>query len=936
MANVVKRNGDIQKFNKNKIHDAIFEANSESEEEITKEAVEKICSSIEAYTQRADVTVITTAEISNLVENKLMNSQYKDTARKYIEYRHDADLIHEMNTTDKDIMSLIAGENEEWNSENSNKDAKLVTTQRDYIAGIVNKDVARRYIIPAPVMKAHDKGAIHIHDMDYILEPRTNCGLANLHDMLQNGTVMNDVLIEKPHRLSTATTVATQIIFSMSSSQYGGLSVSLSALAPFVDSSRQSYYKNYVENGVDEKTAKKLTDEDVKREISASMQTLQYQLNTLNTGCGQSPFITLWLYLGEAENEQEEKDLAALIEEVLKQRICSVKNPKGEYITIAFPKLILCLDKKIMAKKYTYLRKLAAQCTSMRLVPDYVSEKVMLEEKIDKNGNGGVFPPMGCLDYKHKVSINATDMSIGVLVSAFCQLRQKFADVIIFRDSDKQQLKLSLCTLKKTSNNISMYIKSTLITNNLLEWLKHPAHLEGDSTLINVKGLGIYIKSGGKNVPLLGILENRFCSNWMEIKYDGGTLKLTDDHPLVTYENGVVQAQYIKADDELMSVDNKPLFVKEVKRLDITGTSYDVTTESGYFDIDGIVYSHNCRSFLTPDYIEGNIAKAQDYDDTKGKYYGRFNIGVTTVNLAYVGFEAKKKNKDFFDVLDHYLNLAHKMQKIRAERVSKIQAKVAPILWCHGGYARLDPDETLDKLVHNHYATSSIGYTGLYEAVKSITGENFWESSKAHDTAVKILEHMNKMCDAWKKAENIDYSIYGTPNENGTYREALACKKAFGEDCFVKLDGHDREYITNSCHVPVFVDIDPFDKITKESELQKLSPGGNIVYIETADLHKNPEAIMEIQNHIYENSMYAEVNSVQSWCAKCKGKNTIRLVGEMGNYHPECKVCGNTDIYNDGSSLSVRVCGYISTSKFSQGRAGDIQNRVIHVDNKQI
>lgn len=734
--NVVKRNGDLENFSKTKIRSSIEDAAANSGQKVPKDVSKKISDSIDSYLS-SNATIITTADISKLVENKLMSSQYKDVARKYIEYRHDADVIHAMNTTDKDIMELVSGENDEWNTENSNKDAALVTTQRDYIAGIVSKDIAKRYIIPKKIMKAHNKGAIHVHDMDYMLEQtRTNCGLVNLEDMLNNGTVINNVMIEKPHRLLTAMNVATQIIVAVSSSQYGGVSVSLSHIAPFVDSSRKIFTEKYKSVGLDDKTISKLVEIDVKKEVEAAVQTFNYQVNSMSSTNGQAPFITLWMYLGEAKNDSERADLAMLIEEFLKQRIQGMKNKDGAYVTVAFPKLVLCLDKFIMSNEYKDLLRLAAECSSKRLVPDYVSENMMLEHKIGKTGKGAAYPPMGC------------------------------------------------------------------------------------------------------------------------------------------------------------------------------------------------------RSFLTPDRIDGNIANATNYNPLVDKYYGRANIGVTSLNLAYIAFEAVDRDKDFFDVLDKYADLAHEMQKIRAKRISETKAKVAPILWCDGAYARLNPEDNLSKLVHNGYMTSSIGYSGLYECAKKVTGCDFWNDKKAHDFAVKVLEHLNSLCNAWKKSENIDYSIYGTPNESGTYKMALAIKRDFGEDAFEKLDGHDRDYITNSCHVPVFEEIDAFSKLGTESEYQLLSPGGNITYIETPDMASNLDAVIEVMKFIYNNVMYSEINCESGYCSSCGRFNTIHLEGERGHYKPVCSACGNDD--RSKLNYAVRVCGYISTNEFNSGRAEDVHDRVKHLDNKII
>lgn len=882
--NVVKRNGDLENFSKTKIRSSIEDAAANSGQKVPKDVSKKISDSIDSYLN-SNATIITTADISKLVENKLMSSQYKDVARKYIEYRHDADVIHAMNTTDKDIMELVSGENDEWNTENSNKDAALVTTQRDYIAGIVSKDIAKRYIIPKKIMKAHNKGAIHVHDMDYMLEQtRTNCGLVNLEDMLNNGTVINNVMIEKPHRLLTAMNVATQIIVAVSSSQYGGVSVSLSHIAPFVDSSRKIFTEKYKSVGLDDKTISKLVEIDVKKEVEAAVQTFNYQVNSMSSTNGQAPFITLWMYLGEAKNDSERADLAMLIEEFLKQRIQGMKNKDGAYVTVAFPKLVLCLDKYIMSNEYKYLLRLAAECSSKRLVPDYVSEKMMLEHKIGRLGYGNAYPPMGCLDYNEIIELDTGSIKIGKLVE-------------ISKDCK--------------------FIES------------------GKSRVYDLTDLGLNIKSGSEFTELRGFVVNYDESNWLNITYKNscGVVKhvlATYDHPFKS-NGSIVLAENLSSGSIIDGVKDK-LTVIGIKKLDIVANSYDVTTGNEHFNINGDIYSHNCRSFLTPDRIESNIANATNYDLNKHKYYGRANIGVTSLNLAYIAFEAVDRDKDFFDVLDKYADLAHEMQKIRAKRISETKAKVAPILWCDGAYARLNHEDNLSKLVHNGYMTSSIGYSGLYECAKKVTGCDFWNDKKAHDFAVKVLEHLNSLCDAWKKSENIDYSIYGTPNESGTYKMATAVKRDFGEDSFEKLDGHDRDYITNSCHVPVFEEIDAFSKLGTESEYQLLSPGGNITYIETPDMASNLDAVIEVMKFIYNNVMYSEINCESGYCSSCGRFNTIHLEGERGHYKPVCSACGNDD--RSKLNYAVRVCGYISTNEFNSGRAEDVHDRVKHLDNK--
>lgn len=748
MQRIIKSDGSLEDFQIKKVSSSIRKAANAADEGIDKEVSDIVVSRLINKLSRERRTEIYSWEVAKLVENELMRINLPNLARSYIEFRHDQDLFKAATNTDKIILELVSGQNEEWNSENSNKNARLVTTQRDYIAGTIGKDIVKRYIIPRDIMEVHEQGVIHIHDTDYLAEEtRTNCELINLEDMLQNGTVINGVMIEKPHRFLTACTVATQIITGVTSATYGGATITLSHLAPFVDSSRQRYIQKYIREGLDADLAIDLAEKDTLKEIEDGVQTFNYQILSMSSTNGQSPFLSAFMYLNEVPEGQRRDDLALIIEEMLKQRIVGLKNKYGAYVAPAFPKLILCLDSAIMDKesKYHYLLELAAECTSKRLVPDYVSEKVMKELKINAMGNGDVYPPMGC------------------------------------------------------------------------------------------------------------------------------------------------------------------------------------------------------RSFLTPDRVLTNIAKAKNFNSEVGKYYGRFNIGVTTLNLPYIALEAKKKageNNDtieqqFLILLDYYAELAHRMQRIRAERLMKTKAEVAPILWCDGALARLEPNDVLEPLIRGGYATSSLGYSGLYEAVKILTAENHWEEGRGKDAGLMIMNQLNCFTNNWKIEENIDYSLYGTPMESGTYKFAKACRRDFGEDVFEKLDGEDRFFITNSIHIPVFHEIDAFTKLSLESEYQNLSPGGNIIYIETADLTKNTEAIIQVMEHIYNTCMYAEINTTVSTCNKCGSTNTVEVVGIGEDMHVECINCGQRDEGHGELSYAIRVCGYISTNSFNAGRAGDIQNRVKHIDNKE-
>ena len=741
---IKKRDGRRVRFDKTKIQNAVESAFNSVDGELTEYAKEKalnVANFIETEVLNNTKEMISVEDIQDMVENGLMSTKRKDVAREYIKYRHDRDLMR--STTDHAILSMLNNQNKQIEEENSNKNPTLVNVQRDYMAGIVNKDIAARYIIPKDLQHLHEVGRLHIHDADFMALAEHNCDLVNLEDMLQNGTVLNGIMIEKPHTLLTATTIASQISLNVSAVQFGGQTMSLEHLAPFVNESRKRYIKKYTGLGFGEEIVKKLVDIDLKKEIRDSVQTFNYQVNSTISGQGQSPFISLWMYLGDAKTEQERDDLALLIEEVLRQRIQGMKNAEGVYITYAFPKLILCLDNYIMDEnsKYHYLKKLAAECTSKRLVPDYISEKVMAENKVNQWGHGDVFPPMGC------------------------------------------------------------------------------------------------------------------------------------------------------------------------------------------------------RSQLSPDFINGNPANALNYKAGVGKYFGRFNHGVTTVNLLWCALEAKNEaiteqdvNKLFYQKVREIMEEARRVQKLRAERLAKTKAKVAPVLWQYGALARLQPEETLDKLVYGSYSTSSFGYNGLYETTKCLTGKDFWKDDETYQLAKDILQFLNDLCEEFKKEDNIAYSLYGTPGESLNGKFGLCIKEHFGEDVFKELDGHDREYLTNSCHIPVWEHIDAFSKLGCEADLQKLSLGGNIVYCESVDMSKNLEAVETVMDFIYDNNIYAEINCETSYCEKCGSFNTIHLTGEMGNYTPTCSHCGNTD--RSKMNYAVRVCGYISTNAFTQQRAGDINDRYKHLDNK--
>ena len=713
---VIKRDGHVVDFCPDKIEAAIEKANASVDEEKRVSPIQ--IRNIIKYIESLDKKRILVEDIQDIIEIKLMTIGKYEIAKKYITYRYKRELVRKSNTTDQTIKELIEGQSEYWNTENSNKNARVVTTQRDYIAGITSTDITKRFLLPMDIVEAHESGIIHFHDADYFAQNALhNCNLINLEDMLQNGTNINGVMIEKPHRFLTAMTIATQIITCVASSQYGGTTISLAHLAPFVRQSKEYYINRYRNRGLNEDLVIKYALEDLKKEITDGVQTFQYQINSMTTTNGQAPFLSVNMYLGETKEYKEE--LALLIEETLKQRIVGMKNEKGVYITPAFPKLLYVLEEDNIHKdsKYFYLTELAAKCTAKRMVPDYISEKIMKELKIDKNGNGNCYPCMGC------------------------------------------------------------------------------------------------------------------------------------------------------------------------------------------------------RSFLTP-YVD---------KDGKPKYYGRFNQGVVTINLVDAALSSDKDMDKFFKILDERLELCHRALQIRHKRLSKVTSDVAPILWQYGAHARLKKGESIAPLLHGGYSTLSLGYAGLYECVKYMTGNSHTDGGVGKEFGLKVMQRLNDKCKEWKEAEDIDYSVYGTPIESTTYKFAKCLKDRFG----VIKGITDRDYITNSYHVPVFEEIDAFDKLKLESEFQKLSPGGAISYVETANLTNNVDAVLSVIEFIYNNIMYAELNTKSDYCQVCGYDGEI-LIDENLEWY--CPNCGN----KDHSKLNVarRTCGYIGTNFWNKGRTQEIKERVIHLDNK--
>lgn len=713
---VVKRDCSEVDFDKSKISTAILKAMKNGSGIVKPKIAEDIANEIEKECKNKDEVSI--SDIESMVYDKLITKKQRLTAKAYEGYRSIREFQRENeNTTDSEIHNLVEDKDEYWKDENANKNPTLNPTKRDYIAGSVSTDMTKRYLLSPEIIQAHNEGLIHFHDADYFLQHMHNCGLVNLEDMLQNNTVISEVLIETPHAFSTACNIATQGIAQIASNQYGGQSISLAHLAPFVDVSRKSIRKKVTEelydNGLiseyneDLAEVVNITNKRLKEEIEKGVQTIQYQLVTLMTTNGQAPFITIFMYLNEAKNEREKADLAMLIEEMLHQRIQGVKNEKGVYIAPAFPKLIYVLEEDNITEdsKYWYLTELAAECTSKRLVPDYISEKMMLELK------GDVYTCMGC------------------------------------------------------------------------------------------------------------------------------------------------------------------------------------------------------RSFLTVDRFTdkvGNIANAKNFNPSKHKYYGRFNQGVVTISLPDIAFSSDGDFDKFWEIFEERTELCHKALRARHERLLGTSSDVAPILWQHGAYARLKKHEKIDRLLYDGYSTISLGYAGLYECVKFMTGHSNSDEGIGEEFGLKVMQALNDKCNQWKEAENIDYSLYGTPLESTTYKFAKCLKSRFGSDIFEKLDGFDRNYITNSYHIPVFEHITAFEKLRIESKFQKLSPGGAISYIEVPSMSHNIPAILEVIKFIYNNIMYAEINTKSCYCEKCGFDGDIPLVSDENNRLKwECPSCGNTD--NTTMDIAFRV-----------------------------
>ena len=723
---IIKRSGEEENFDRKKIEAAITRANDDGNDkkELTPRQIEYIALVIEDYCNAVG-RALSVEEIQELVETHIILQGAPETAKRYIRYRYTRNLLRESNTTDNQILSLIECNNEEVKQENANKNPTVNSVQRDYMAGEVSRDLTKRLLLPQDIVEAHNEGIIHFHDMDYYAQHMHNCDLVNLEDMLQNGTVISGTMIEKPHSFSTACNIATQIIAQVASNQYGGQSISLTHLAPFVDISRQKIRREITETilscggTLDEKILSENVEKRLRDEIRKGVQTIQYQVVTLMTTNGQAPFITVFMYLGEARSEQEKKDLAVIIEETLEQRCQGVKNEEGVWITPAFPKLIYVLEEDNITpdSPYWYLTKLAAKCTAKRMVPDYISEKIMLQNKVDKNGNGHCYTCMGC------------------------------------------------------------------------------------------------------------------------------------------------------------------------------------------------------RSFLTP-YV--------DPETGEPKYYGRFNQGVVTINLVDVALSSGGDREKFWKVFDERLDLCYRALMCRHKRLRGTLSDAAPILWQNGALARLKKGETIDKLLFNGYSTISLGYAGLYECVKYMTGKSHTDP-EATPFALEVMQYMNKATAGWKAKEHIDFSLYGTPLESTTYRFAKCLQKRFG----IVPGITDKSYITNSYHIHVTEEIDAFSKLAFEAKFQALSPGGAISYVEVPNMQNNLEAVLQVIRFIYDNIMYAELNTKSDYCQECGYDGEIQIVEDDGKLVWECPKCHNRD--QSKMNVARRTCGYIGTQYWNQGRTQEIKERVLHL-----
>lgn len=1079
---VIKRDGSEVAFNKQKIRAAIMKAMAEVPEEckIPEEAVDDIVTDIEDRCAEIGHTPAV-EEIQDLVEEDLVDYGAYELAKQYIIYRYNRAIVRQGNTTDARILSLIEHKNEEIIQENSNKNSMLNSTQRDYIAGEVSKDITKRLLLPPDIQKAHDEGLIHFHDADYFVQRMSNCCLVNLEDMLQNGTVISETMIERPHSFYTACNIATQIIAQIASNQYGGQSISLAHLAPFVDVSRKHLLEDvraeFAEASLplDEEKIATVAERRLLDEIRRGVQTIQYQILTLLTTNGQTPFVTVYMYLNEAKNETEKFDLALIIEEVLNQRYQGVKNEVGVWITPAFPKLIYVLEEDNIHEgdPYYYLTKLAAKCTAKRMVPDYISEKMMLSLK------GDTYPCMGCVDGKEVVTYrfknaeytesfermwsrlsnyynvelqpDGTNFMMKTPGVEIYDQKNGFVDNYgVIKNKAQHWLRITFsngriltCTTDHpfTTNDGRLVLAKNLTQDDIVDidteskietaqalhmkpcraWLygftlcdatyydhvtasvaangeegivkmfcdtiKNEYHLDvkiqsqhrgakgeyidlsvasdNGNDLIDLKNKFVVAFEGkaknNRHIPnevfawdkeaklsfLAGMIDAdgylntkrkiakiQIGSTNKELAIQQALLAQSCDMKASIYKNVYKYnaCNHIRYRVEFVPTDELLSYVKCEKKRDLgqsildktnhsladtnvchvikkevinrEGYSYDVTTASEHFTVSGI-YSHNCRSFLTPDKSGnsfGNVARAKNYDKDAHKYYGRFNQGVVTINLPDVALSSGGDVQKFWQILDERLELCHRALLERHNRLKGTPSDVAPILWQYGALARLDKGETIDKLLYNGYSTISLGYAGLYECVKYMTGKSHTDPA-GKPFALEVMNALNAACKRWKEMHNIDFSLYGTPLESTTYKFAKCLQKRFG----VVPGITDKNYINNSYHISITEPINAFDKLAFEAEFQHLSPGGAISYVEVPDMQNNLDAVLEVMKFIYDHIIYAELNTKSDYCHICGWDGEINIVEEDGKLIWKCPNCGNTD--QDKMNVARRTCG---------------------------
>lgn len=1109
MALVKKRNGKLEELDITKIIKVLQEADKVNTDKTSPENIKEVALEVIAKDPRD------TVEIRELVERELLEKGYVDLARSYIIGCYKEAAKRNKEGLDKNVLDLISQTNKDLMTENGNKNPTVISTQRDLIAGEVSKDIAKRYVFSTEVIEAHERGVIHVHDMDYSAQPMTNCCLINLEDMLQNGTMINRVKIDPPKSLRTAMTLTSQISAQVSSNQYGGQTITLSHLAPFVDISRKKLQKKVREElasiDASEELIEEVAEKRLLEEIKDSVQTLNYQLQTISGTNGQSPFVSIAMYLGEVEDEATKADLALLIEEVLKQRIQGFKNIDGHWVAPTFPKLLYILEEDNIREdsKYWYLTELASECISKRMVPDLISEKIMKGLKVDEHGEGHCFPTMGCLDYNEFIEVSHNEngreskarkigdffehtkkgpdssrfdwsrnqrraeniedaedrkkfLEKGYLIysgphfnqwaknfreeygrkptkedfkeitgvvwdrqsvmkargadlrlvsrwDSYLELKvcdilnnsgyhQKFHEgecdtekdyirnkVFTCNDDSRKQLDIyfpllnkgfeinDLRTHSKNSDKEPYYTEKGLRAHvdNYGGFKKGPSHSKKkiesigelgvevieiwedevrDGSFVNIieKELGVILNTerkvriqsietpstevidleakdlfrfvkdiDGEFTRIKKVIRNKNISNWVRIHFGEKNILVTTDHPFVI-EDGQIIAGELSVGDYLLDEDWKPIYITELEPVDRVTYSYDIETESETFVFSGIS-SHNCRSILST-WI--------DPETNQAKFYGRFNLGVVSLNLPYIAYESEGNFEKFWELLDKYASLVFKAHMNRVNNLKGATSDVAPILWQHGAISRLSPGEPIEKLFYGGYSTISLGYMGLYEAVRYLTGLSHTDPH-AKNFAIKIMKKLEEYANDWKNKTGLGFSVYGTPAESLTGKFSKSIQRDF--------DPGFKDWITNSFHVDVEEKINAFDKLAIESQFQAHSPGGSISYIETSNLTNNLEAIQTVMKYAYDTIMYCELNTKLDTCGICGSQAEMELKEENGDYYWECPNCGsssnNDPNFLKKSSIVRRVCGYLSDAGvgLNHGRLADIKHRTIHL-----